>query len=91
MQIFYESFLARRPLHEPNVFRFVDKSFLNRLGRASASPCLDLFITLLSLGAKGYQKLVSQRKASSRQTLFRLPDTLHVIVQYLTKILMCNN
>lgn len=78
-------------LHEPNVFRFVDKRFLNRLGRASASPCLDLFITLLSLGSKGYQKLVSQRKASAHQTLFRLPDTLHVIVQYLTKILMRNN
>ena len=31
-------------------------------GRASATPCLDLFITLLTLGSKGYQKLVSKQK-----------------------------
>ncbi|CAB3977134.1 O-phosphoseryl-tRNA(Sec) selenium transferase [Paramuricea clavata] len=44
-----------------------DNSFIDTIsktypGRASASPCLDLFITLLSLGSKGYQRLVSQRK-----------------------------
>ncbi|XP_019711749.1 O-phosphoseryl-tRNA(Sec) selenium transferase [Hippocampus comes] len=31
-------------------------------GRASASPSLDLLITLLTLGASGYKKLLSERK-----------------------------
>uniref|UniRef100_T1ITR7 O-phosphoseryl-tRNA(Sec) selenium transferase n=1 Tax=Strigamia maritima TaxID=126957 RepID=T1ITR7_STRMM len=31
-------------------------------GRASASPSLDVFITLLSLGSAGYRKLLSERK-----------------------------
>lgn len=32
------------------------------IGRASATPSIDVFITLLSLGWKGYQKLCSERK-----------------------------
>ena len=32
-------------------------------GRASGSPTMDLFITLLSLGRAGYRKLLSDRKA----------------------------
>ena len=32
------------------------------LGRASATPSLDLFITFLSLGSTGYQTLLSDRK-----------------------------
>ena len=31
-------------------------------GRASGSPIVDLFITLLSMGVSGYKKLVKQRK-----------------------------
>jgi O-phospho-L-seryl-tRNASec:L-selenocysteinyl-tRNA synthase len=31
-------------------------------GRGSGSPCLDVFITLLSLGQKGYKQLCTQRK-----------------------------
>jgi O-phospho-L-seryl-tRNASec:L-selenocysteinyl-tRNA synthase len=31
-------------------------------GRASSSPALDVFITLLSLGVKGFKELVTQRK-----------------------------
>ncbi|XP_026124098.1 O-phosphoseryl-tRNA(Sec) selenium transferase-like isoform X1 [Carassius auratus] len=31
-------------------------------GRASASPSLDVLITLLTLGANGYKKLLSERK-----------------------------
>ena len=31
-------------------------------GRASATPSIDLFITLLSLGSAGYQQLLQQRK-----------------------------
>ena len=31
-------------------------------GRASATPSIDLFITLLSLGSQGYQRLLQQRK-----------------------------
>lgn len=33
-----------------------------RAGRASASPSLDVLITLLGLGASGYKKLLSERK-----------------------------
>ena len=32
------------------------------IGRASATPSIDVFITLLSLGWKGYNKLCSERK-----------------------------
>jgi O-phospho-L-seryl-tRNASec:L-selenocysteinyl-tRNA synthase len=31
-------------------------------GRGSGSPCVDVFITLLSLGVKGYKELCTQRK-----------------------------
>ncbi|CAI8033170.1 O-phosphoseryl-tRNA(Sec) selenium transferase [Geodia barretti] len=31
-------------------------------GRGSGSPCVDVFITLLSLGVKGYKQLCTQRK-----------------------------
>jgi len=33
-------------------------------GRASASPSLDVLITLLSLGASGYKQLLKERKVS---------------------------
>ncbi|GFS24281.1 O-phosphoseryl-tRNA(Sec) selenium transferase [Elysia marginata] len=44
-----------------------DKNFINEIGktypgRASATPTVDLFITLLSLGANGYQQLLDKRK-----------------------------
>lgn len=32
-----------------------------RVGRASASPIIDLFITLLSMGRSGYEKLRKER------------------------------
>ena len=32
-------------------------------GRASGSPTMDLFITLLSLGRAGYRQLLTDRKA----------------------------
>ena len=31
-------------------------------GRASSSPAMDVFITLLSLGVNGYKNLITQRK-----------------------------
>mmetsp|Transcript_107314 Transcript_107314/g.308790 ORF Transcript_107314/g.308790 Transcript_107314/m.308790 type:complete len:523 (-) Transcript_107314:176-1744(-) len=34
-------------------------------GRASMSPLLDLFITLLSMGASGWKKLLEERKANA--------------------------
>ena len=45
-----------------------DKSFVAELsklypGRASASPVIDVFLTLLSLGRTGYRALLAQRKA----------------------------
>lgn len=44
-----------------------DKGLLERIaksypGRASASPPMDIFITLLSLGVNGYKNLIGQRK-----------------------------
>ncbi|XP_038130323.1 O-phosphoseryl-tRNA(Sec) selenium transferase [Cyprinodon tularosa] len=44
-----------------------DESFVQEIskmypGRASASPSLDILITLLTLGAKGYKKYLSERK-----------------------------
>ncbi|XP_034757169.1 O-phosphoseryl-tRNA(Sec) selenium transferase isoform X1 [Etheostoma cragini] len=44
-----------------------DESFIQEIsktypGRASASPSLDVLITLLTLGASGYKKLLSERK-----------------------------
>ncbi|XP_051755388.1 O-phosphoseryl-tRNA(Sec) selenium transferase [Ctenopharyngodon idella] len=44
-----------------------DESFIKEIskmypGRASASPSLDILITLLTLGASGYKKLLSERK-----------------------------
>ncbi|XP_071956294.1 O-phosphoseryl-tRNA(Sec) selenium transferase-like [Antedon mediterranea] len=44
-----------------------DEGFINKVaqtypGRASASPTIDLFITLLSLGVKGYKQLLTERK-----------------------------
>merc|ERR1711862_286048 len=34
----------------------------NYPGRASASPMIDLFVTLLSMGLKGYRDLLDERK-----------------------------
>uniref|UniRef100_A0A8C1SA95 O-phosphoseryl-tRNA(Sec) selenium transferase n=1 Tax=Cyprinus carpio TaxID=7962 RepID=A0A8C1SA95_CYPCA len=44
-----------------------DESFITEIskmypGRASASPSLDVLITLLTLGANGYKKLLAERK-----------------------------
>ncbi|XP_065071859.1 O-phosphoseryl-tRNA(Sec) selenium transferase-like isoform X2 [Rhopilema esculentum] len=46
-----------------------DESFIDGIsktypGRASASPTIDLFITLLSLGVNGYKNLLAERKES---------------------------
>ncbi|XP_041471539.1 O-phosphoseryl-tRNA(Sec) selenium transferase-like isoform X2 [Lytechinus variegatus] len=41
---------------------FIDKVGQTYPGRASASPSTDLFITLLSLGSKGYKNLLKERK-----------------------------
>ncbi|XP_069374607.1 O-phosphoseryl-tRNA(Sec) selenium transferase isoform X2 [Paralichthys olivaceus] len=47
-----------------------DESFVQEIsqmypGRASASPSLDVLITLLTLGASGYKKLLSERKGNT--------------------------
>ncbi|RMX55716.1 hypothetical protein pdam_00016046 [Pocillopora damicornis] len=41
---------------------FIDAVSKTYPGRASATPSIDLFITLLSLGSVGYQQLLRQRK-----------------------------
>ena len=40
--------------------RQIGKSYA---GRASAAPCLDLFITLLSMGEEGWRRLLADREA----------------------------
>ncbi|KAK2572093.1 O-phosphoseryl-tRNA(Sec) selenium transferase [Acropora cervicornis] len=47
-----------------------DKNFMVPVGRASATPSIDLFITLLSLGSQGYQRLLQQRKSKIRTNSF---------------------
>lgn len=42
--------------------KFIDAVSKTYPGRASATPSVDLFITLLSLGSQGYQRLLQQRK-----------------------------
>jgi hypothetical protein len=44
-------------------------------GRASASPIIDLFITLLSLGVSGWKRLLQERKVTD------LPPSLPVAVR----------
>lgn len=42
-------------------------------GRASASPSLDVLITLLGLGASGYRKLLSERKVRAPRAATPVP------------------
>ncbi|XP_067037810.1 O-phosphoseryl-tRNA(Sec) selenium transferase-like isoform X1 [Acropora muricata] len=42
--------------------KFIDAVSKTYPGRASATPSIDLFITLLTLGSQGYQRLLQQRK-----------------------------
>ncbi|KAF3836985.1 hypothetical protein F7725_004449 [Dissostichus mawsoni] len=58
-----------------------DESFVQEIsqmypGRASASPSLDVLITLLTLGASGYKKLLSERKAESDGAVTQLGSML---------------
>jgi len=47
----------------PTVTKCSNKAVLSCIeGRASGSPTMDLFITLLSLGRAGYRKLLAERK-----------------------------
>ena len=56
------------------MFKFTDHLWLswyvcvcmcNTAGRGSGTPCLDVFITLLSLGQTKYKRLCTQRKVKS--------------------------
>ena len=48
-------------------------------GRASATPSIDLFITLLSLGSVGYQQLLRQRKVCMLLSLMTANQTSDLI------------
>ncbi len=53
------------PSHQPLCSTFarqlqVGKSYA---GRASVAACLDLFITLLSMGEEGWRRLIAEREA----------------------------
>lgn len=56
-----------------------DKAFIESIsklypGRASASPTIDMFITLLSLGVDGYKKLMRDRKENYAYLKRQLTD-----------------
>mmetsp|Transcript_19254 Transcript_19254/g.28486 ORF Transcript_19254/g.28486 Transcript_19254/m.28486 type:complete len:488 (+) Transcript_19254:132-1595(+) len=55
-------------------------------GRASSSPIIDLFITLLSMGLKGYQQLLSERNALLPHFTKRLSE---IASKYDEKLLEC--
>lgn len=46
------------------------KIFCFEIGRASASPTIDLFVTLLKLGLTGYHQILKERKVLSYSFLF---------------------
>jgi len=50
----------------------------NYPGRASASPMIDLFITLLSMGLDGYKGILNERKRLTRQFRQRLESVANV-------------
>lgn len=47
------------------------------LGRASVSPILDLFITLLSMGVSKWQQLLKQREVGTILVTFPCFDRSH--------------
>mmetsp|Transcript_3452 Transcript_3452/g.5757 ORF Transcript_3452/g.5757 Transcript_3452/m.5757 type:complete len:491 (-) Transcript_3452:694-2166(-) len=57
-------------------------------GRASSSPIVDLFITLLSMGLNGYRKLLSDRKELLDHFTTRFSE---VAKKYNESILICPN
>lgn len=61
-------------------------------GRASATPSLDVFITLLSLGWKGYKQLLADRKVSQievvRHSYVTAFATFTVVVHSLQALVM---
>ena len=50
---------------------FVNNVCMMSTGRASMSPVLDTFITLLSLGSDGFGKLRTERKVGWKRACFR--------------------
>mmetsp|Transcript_29265 Transcript_29265/g.61230 ORF Transcript_29265/g.61230 Transcript_29265/m.61230 type:complete len:511 (-) Transcript_29265:406-1938(-) len=55
-------------------------------GRASSTPVVDLFITLLSMGLPGYQELLQQRRA----LVATFPDQLRAVAaKYGERVLSC--
>lgn len=63
-------------------------SFL--IGRASATPSLDVFITLLSLGWKGYKQLLADRKVSHTDAASTLTLFLCCYLIFMVTLLMKN-
>lgn len=55
-----------RSVHRRNCGEYSSKRLSSVVGRASATPTIDLFITLMSMGVKGYKQLVKERTESFR-------------------------
>ncbi len=65
--------LTENSFHLGAIVAGPDSAFIESInsaypGRASASPIIDLFITLLSLGSVGYKRLLRERKVSPTTT-----------------------
>ena len=61
-----------------------NKEFIRKIsaiypGRASASPIIDLFVTLLSMGTSGYSRLLSSRIVRS---LFFSPVLPSLLIRF---------
>ena len=53
----FETIFSRQTLKKLNLF----------LGRASITPCVDVFITLLQMGTSGYKRLTDERKENFKK------------------------
>jgi O-phospho-L-seryl-tRNASec:L-selenocysteinyl-tRNA synthase len=70
-------------IYSPNE-EMIDRVKKNYPGRASLSPVLDLFITLLEMGKKGYKQLILERK----EKYIKLKDMMTKVAEkYSEKIL----
>lgn len=68
--------------------KFIEQVGKTYPGRASGSPLVDLFITLLSMGTNGYKKLVKERKEMKALLVIKMED---MAKKYDLKVLSTKN
>jgi len=65
---------------------FIDTVSKTYAGRASSTPLVDLFMTLLSMGFKGYQQLLTKRMTLTREFQTKLAE---IATKHNERILQC--